>query len=145
MEFVSDQYDDLIVFKVSASKALEEIRARLDNKISETCDHIQKSLHTFELHSYQFNIKIVRMPMVAEREHPEQTANLCLQLFSALGVKGLLIQDIDTAHQVPSMKPSYWPNAIVYKFVQRLGKDQVMVARKKIGDLQASNKYSWCH
>ena len=39
------------------------------------------------------------MPMVAEREHPEQTANLCLQLFSALGVKGVSIQDIDTAHR----------------------------------------------
>ena len=107
MEFVSDHHDDLIAFKVSASKEFEQIRARLDNhKISETCDHIQKSLDTFELYSYQFNIEIVGMLMVAEREHPEQTANLCLQLFSALGVKGVLIQDIDTAHQVPSMKPS---------------------------------------
>ena len=124
MEFVSDQHDDLIAFKVSASKEFEEIRARLDNdKISETCNHIQKSLDTFELYSYQFNIKIVGMPMVAEREHPEQTANLCLQLFSALGVKGVLIQDIDTAHQVPSMKPSNWPNAIVCKCVRRLAKD----------------------
>ena len=57
MEFVSDQYDDLIAFKVRASKELEGIRARLDNdKISETCDHIQKPLDTFELYSYQFNI-----------------------------------------------------------------------------------------
>ena len=94
MEFVSDQYDDLIAFKVSASKELEEIRATLD-KISETCDRIQKSLDAFELYSYQFKIKIVGMPMVAEREHPEQTANLCLQLFSALRVKGVTIQDID--------------------------------------------------
>ena len=117
VEFVSDQYDDLIAFKVNrASKELEGIRARLD-KISETCDHIQTSLDAFELYSYQFNIKIVGMPMVAEREHPEQTANLCLQLFSALGVKGVSIQDIDTAHRVPSMKPSNRPNAIVCKFV----------------------------
>ena len=66
MEFVLDQYDDLIAFKVSASKGLEGIRARLDNdKIPETCDHIQKPLDTFELYSYQFNIKIVGMPMVA--------------------------------------------------------------------------------
>ena len=131
VEFVSDQYDDLIAFKVSASKELEEIRARLD-KISETCDRIQKSLDAFELYSYQFNIKIVGMPMVAEREHPEQTANLCLQLFSALGVKGVSIQDIDTAHRVPSMKPSNRPNAILCKFVRRLAKDKVMAARKKV-------------
>ena len=136
VEFVSDQYDDLIAFKVSANEELEEIRARLD-KISETCDRIQKSLDAFELYSYQFNIKIVGMPMVAEREHPEQTANLCLQLFSALGVKGVSIQDIDTAHRVPSMKPSNRPNAIVCKFVRRLAKDQVMAARKKVGGLKA--------
>ena len=77
VEFVSDQYDDLIAFKISANEELEEIRARRD-KISETCDHIHKSLDAFELYSYQFNIKIVGMPMVAEREHPEQTASLCL-------------------------------------------------------------------
>ena len=39
VEVVLDQYNDLIAFKVSASKELEEIRARLD-KISETCDRI---------------------------------------------------------------------------------------------------------
>ena len=82
VEFVSDQYDDLIAFKVNrASKELEGIRARLD-KISETCDHIQTSLDAFELYSYQFNIKIVGMPMVAEREHPEQTANLYAYTYS---------------------------------------------------------------
>ena len=134
VEFVSDQYDDLIAFKVSANEELEEIRARLD-KISETCDRIQKSLDAFELYSYQFNIKIVGMPMVAEREHPEQTASLCLQLFSAVGVKGVSIQDIDTVHRVPSMRPSNRPKAIICKFVRRL--DQVMVARKKVGGLKA--------
>ena len=71
VEFVSAKYDDLIAFKASASKELQEIKARLD-KISETRDHIQKSLDAFELYSYQFNIKIVGMPMVAEREHPEK-------------------------------------------------------------------------
>ena len=47
------------------------------------------------------------------------------------------IQDIDMAHRVPSMKPSNRPNAIVCKFVRRLAKDQVMVARKKVGGLKA--------
>ena len=75
--------------------------------------------------------------MVAAREYPEQTANLCLQLVSALGVKGVSTQDIDTAHRVPSMKQSNRPNAIVCKFVRRLAKDQVMAARKKVGGLKA--------
>ena len=76
------------------------------------------------------------MPMAAEREHPKQTSNLCLQLFPALGVEGVSIQDFDTVHQVLSMKPSNRPNAIVRKFVRRLAKDQVMVARKKGGGLK---------
>ena len=75
--------------------------------------------------------------MVAELEHPEQTAHLCLQLFSALGVKGVSIQDIDIAHQVPSMKPSNQPNAIDWNFVRRLAKDQLMGAGKKVGGLKA--------
>ena len=76
--------------------------------------------------------------MVDKGEHLEQTANLCLQLFSALGVKGVSIQDIDTAHRVPSMKPLNRPDAIVCKFVRRLAKDQVMAAMKKaVGGLKA--------
>ena len=72
VEFVSDQYDDLIAFKVRASKELEEIRARLD-KISETCDRIQKLLDAFELYSYQFNIKIAGMPMLNRYHFCEQS------------------------------------------------------------------------
>ena len=47
------------------------------------------------------------------------------------------IQDNDTAHRVPSMKPSNRPNAIVCMFVRRLAKDQVMAARKKVYGLRA--------
>ena len=80
------------------------------------------------------------MPMAAECEHPEQTSNLCLRLFPALGVEGVSIQDFDTVHQVLSMKPSNRPNAIVRKFVRRLAKDQVMVARKKGGGLKGETE-----
>ena len=47
------------------------------------------------------------------------------------------IQDNDTAHRVPFMKPSNRPNAIVCKFVRRLAKDRVMAARKKVYGLRA--------
>ena len=63
-----------------------------------------------------------------------------IQLFSAVGVKGVSIQDIDTAHRVPSMKPSNRPKAIICKFVRRLAKDQVMAARKKVGGLKAKER-----
>ena len=79
------------------------------------------------------------MPIAAVRERSEQTANLCLQLFSALGVKGVSINDIDTAHRVPSMKPSNRPDAIICKFVRRLARDQVMANRKKVVDIKAED------
>ena len=69
------------------------------------------------------------MPTAAERERSDQTTNLCLQLFSALGVKGVSISDIDTAHRVSSMKPSNRPNVIICKFLRSLAKDQVMAVR----------------
>ena len=79
------------------------------------------------------------MPIAAERARSKQTANLCLQLFSALGVKGVSINDIDIAHRVPSMKPSNLLDAITCKFVRRLAKDQVMAYRKKVGDIKAED------
>ena len=49
------------------------------------------------------------------------------------------INDIDTAHRVPSMKPSNRPCAIICKFLRRLAKDQVMAYRKKVGDIKAED------
>ena len=68
------------------------------------------------------------VPILAEREPAEQTALLCLRLFSALGIKNISIFDIDTAHHVPARRASNKPNAIVCKFKRRLPKDKVMDA-----------------
>ena len=38
----------------------------------------------------------------AERETSQQTADLCMTLFTALGVEEVSLKDIDTAHRVPS-------------------------------------------
>ena len=42
------------------------------------CDHIRKSIEVSEAYSYQFNIQIVGVPTVAERETSQQTAELCV-------------------------------------------------------------------
>ena len=104
VEFVSDQYDDSITFKVSARKEIEEIRARLD-KISVTCDHIQKSLDAFELYSYQFNIKIVGMPMVAERRKQVKKFPLHLStIFSILQLTSLPFSEVELCHLIRSCR-----------------------------------------
>ena len=88
IEFVSSQYDQLVAFKKEAMTQIKQLTARV-NEISITCEQIAKAINAFETYSYQYNIKIVGMPTVAERETMEQTAELCLKLFSALGVQNV--------------------------------------------------------
>ena len=77
--------------------------------ISHRCDEISKSLEAFEAYSYQYNIKIVGMPMIAEFEDADTTANLCMKLFHAMGVKKyhfrILILPIACLHGVPQVNP----------------------------------------
>ena len=120
VEFISNQHE-LAGFKTHAMKELKSINARVD-QISTRCNDIDKCVEAMEEYSYQFNVKIVGMPLKAETESPETTANLCLQLFAALGVKDVLLQDIDIAHRVPARRAFSRPNAIICKFVRRLQK-----------------------
>ena len=94
VEFVSNQYDDLIAFEVSASKELEEIRARLD-KISHTCDRIQKSLDAFELYSYQFKIWSGIPQILKERPKKAFKRSLKEMLLDILETEDSYI-DVDT-------------------------------------------------
>jgi prefoldin subunit 5 len=136
IEFISNEYDELAGFKTHAMKELKSINARVD-QISTRCNDIAKCVEVMEEYSYQFNVKIVGMPLKAEKKSPETTANLCLQLFSALGVKYVSLQDIDIAHRVPARQASSRPNAIICKFVRRLAKNKVMETRKEVSKLQA--------
>ena len=136
VEFMSSKYDELYSFKKEANKQIQDLTAKV-NKISEKCERIAKFIEESEAYSYQYNIKIVGVPAVAERETAQQTADLCIKLFTALGVEGVSISDIDTAHRVPSRLASSRPKAIICKFVRRLAKDKVMAARRAVGNLNA--------
>ncbi|CAB4032092.1 Hypothetical predicted protein, partial [Paramuricea clavata] len=119
-----------------ANKQIQDLTAKV-NKISEKCERIAKFIEESEAYSYQYNIKIVGVPAVAERETAQQTADLRIKLFTALGVEDVSISDIDTAHRVPSRLASSRPKAIICKFVRRLAKDKVMAARRAVGKLNA--------
>ena len=71
------------------------------------------------------------VPTVAERETSQQTGDLCLKLFTALGVDQVSLNDIDTAHRVPSHVASNRPNAIICKFMRKLARGKVMAARRE--------------
>ena len=138
LEFISGQYDDFIRFKEEADKQIRELISRV-TQISTLCDYIRKSIEASEAYSYQFNIKIVGVPTVAERETNQQTADLCMKLFAALRVEGVSLNDIDTAHRVPSRVASNRPNAIICKFVRRLTREKVMAARRRVSNLNADD------
>ena len=131
-EFI--RYDVLTKFKVEAEKQIQELDARV-NEILVLCDCIMKSIEASEAYSYQFLLKIVGVPLVTERESPQQTANICLKLFAALGVENVSLNDIDLVHRVASPVASNRPNAIICKFVRRLAKENVMANRRNVNAL----------
>lgn len=63
------------------------------------CDHLAKSIEALEAYSYQFNIKIVRVPLAAERETSQHTADCYIKLFCALGFHDVSLNIIGTAYQ----------------------------------------------
>ena len=106
-------------------KDIREITTRID-KIEKKCDLITQAVDDMESYSYRYNIKIHGVPMTTENESSEQTTNLCLKLFAAIGVGDCTIQDIDIAHRLPARNPSNRPNAIVCKFTRRIVKERIM-------------------
>ena len=96
VEFIYAQYDELQAFRKYASKEIKKTKLKL-NSISDACDQLLKSIDSFEIYSYQFNVKITGLPLMAEWESSEQTANLCLQLFIQRRVKEISINDIDNS------------------------------------------------
>ncbi|CAB4042716.1 Hypothetical predicted protein [Paramuricea clavata] len=131
--FMSKQYDDLEVFRKQATQDIRQITKKLDS-ISKKCDEITEAIELAEQYSYQYNIKIMGVPQLNEKESAETTANLCIKLFTAMGVTDVSLQDIDIAHRVQSRRPSQNSNPIICKFVRRLAKEKIMAARKDAFD-----------
>ena len=96
VEFIYAQYDELQAFRKYASKEKKKTKLKF-NSISDACDRLLKSIDSFEIYSYQFNVKITGLPLMAEWESSEQTANLCPQLFIQRRVKEISINDIDNS------------------------------------------------
>ena len=65
-------------------------------------------MEALQQYSYQYNIKIVGFSRANESESSEDTAKLCLQLFSYLGADGITLHDIDIAlgHQLSGPWPT---------------------------------------
>lgn len=76
------------------------------------------------------------MPVLGACENAEETANLCLRLFSASRAKEVSIVNINTEHSFPARKASNKPNGIVCKLTRRLERDKVVATRKQVAMVQ---------
>lgn len=137
IQFLSDEYEDLKTFRNQAKADLVEIRGNLSFLI-ERVKRSEAAIDAIEQYSYQYNVKIVGIPQSTEKESAATTASLCLKIFDAMGVQGVSIRDIYTAHRVPRRRGrgdgTYSNNAnpIICKFSRRLAKDAVMLKRNEI-------------
>ena len=85
------------------------------DSISKKFDEITKAIEVAEQYSYQYNIKIMGVPQLNEKELAETTENLCMKLFTAMGVADVSLQDVHIAHRVQSRRPSQNSNPIICK------------------------------
>lgn len=109
---------------------LRAIRKRLDD-IEEGLGELEGAVEEFQEYSYSFNIKILGVPELSDREKAEDTSNLCVNLFNKMGAE-VSIRDIDIAHRVSFRDTSRMgPKPIVCKFIRRLARNEVMSKRKE--------------
>lgn len=109
---------------------LKSIRKRLDD-IEEGLGELEGIVEEFQEYSYSFNIKILGVPELSDREKAEDTSNLCVNLFNKMGAE-VSIRDIDIAHRVSFRDNSRTgPKPIVCKFIRRLARNEVMSKRKE--------------
>ena len=138
LEFVSGQCDDMMSLHDQTLKELKSITERL-NSISNRCEEIKNYVDNAEDYSYQFNVKIIGMPVASANESVEETTGLCLRLFQLIGAKDISILDIDIAHRVRSRVSSNRPNPIICRFVRRLARNRVIACRKSVSNVTSNH------
>ena len=67
VQFLSDSYDALVKSESSLSKALENFSRRLD-LLTVNVDRIDKAIDEMLNYSYQYNLKILGVPLISESE-----------------------------------------------------------------------------
>ena len=88
LEFLSKGYDELIlpVIQAQVTAAIKKARSRLGELI-EKIDAVGQAFDEIEKYSYKFNLKIVGLPEVKEKESAEETSSLCVKVFQEMELK----------------------------------------------------------
>ena len=137
LEFLSKGYDELILFQAKATAELKQARSRLDELIVKI-DAIGQAVDEIKEYSYKFNLKVIGLPEMKEKESAEETSSLCVKLFREMGAE-VTIHDIDMAHCVPTREAQGGPKPTVCKFVRRLARNKVINLRLESHNLRPAN------
>ena len=136
MQFLSEEYDDKRHDKSTVQQDLKRLESRfyeIDTKVHE----IDEAIESVMRYSYQYNLKLVGVPQASETgETSEQTVDICLKLFTEMGVK-ISEYDIDIAHRTPNRQQST-PAPIICKFTRRITKESVLKLKKEFNKVDLS-------
>ncbi|XP_068680366.1 uncharacterized protein [Montipora foliosa] len=98
--------------------------------LSSQVHKISSSLDQVLEYSYSYNIKLVGVPELKQREGADETLQLCMRIFSSIGAE---IHSYDLAHRVPFRNASDGrPKPIICKFTRRIARDRVMASRREV-------------
>ena len=144
VQFLSDSNDNLVQSKDDIAQELSNLNRRLV-ELKENVGRIDKAIDELLFYSFQYNVKIIGVPQVNEKESSEEPAELCVKLFSGIGVD-VSISDIDIAHRVPQRNTTNsngrqrrQHNSIICRFTRRLVRDKVLTARNNASQLTVYN------
>ena len=100
--------------------------------LSSQVDKISSSLDQVLEYSYSYNIKLVGVPELKQRESADETLQLCMRIFSSIGAE-IHPYDFDIAHRVPFRNASDGrPKPIICKFTRSIARDRVMASRREV-------------
>ena len=130
LELLGDEYDVLYNSEVETKTELALIGSQL-TKLRTKPEEVDKVLQEFQEYSYAFNVKILGVPELGPTESAEDTSNLCLKIFDALGAH-FTSSDIEVAHRVAVTDASRTcSKPIVCKFIRRFARNREMAVRKE--------------
>ena len=66
LQYLSDEYDDLKLFKSSAGKDIKRLRTKLAD-ITLKIDKIPEQIDAIEQYSYNYNVKITGIPQAIDQ------------------------------------------------------------------------------
>ena len=119
------------------ANVLKRLSAKLE-ELAVELNIVSRNIDEFQEYSYQYNVKIVGVPQTSQDESRAITSALCERLFKEMG-SAVSIQDIDTAHRVPTRNTGNGgPRPIICRFIRRFSKDTVMDQRRNASRVDQS-------